>query len=255
MAAARDAIDRFVFDLLGPDDELFFMEFATRARLLQDWTHDKAAISRAMRRITATGGTAMYDAIADALPIAARGGNRKKAILVITDGNDTSSATRPGQVREMIRESEVLVYALGVDGTAPPTRVLPRSPQPRGPIPFPIPRPGGPFGPGRPLGPGGIRLPFPQIVGGGRRWPGPAGFGVNADALHLVTDDTGGRTEVVRGFGDLDTATTRIADELSRQYSLGYVSPGKHDGQWHTIRVSIRNRDLTVRARRGYIAS
>ena len=78
---------------------------------------------------------------------------------------------------------------------------------------------------------------------------------VNGDALRQITDDTGGRTEIVRGFGDLDNATARIADELSKQYYLGYVSPGKKDGRWHAIRVEVKDRRLAVRARRGYIAS
>jgi hypothetical protein len=78
---------------------------------------------------------------------------------------------------------------------------------------------------------------------------------VNADALRQITDDTGGRTEIVRGFGDLGSATARIADELSKQYYLGYVSPGTQDGRWHAIRVEVKDRRLAVRARRGYIAS
>jgi VWFA-related protein len=78
---------------------------------------------------------------------------------------------------------------------------------------------------------------------------------VNPDALRQITDDTGGRTEIVRGFGDLDNATARIADELSKQYYLGYVSTGKKDGRWHAIRVDVKDRRLSVRARRGYVAS
>ena len=78
---------------------------------------------------------------------------------------------------------------------------------------------------------------------------------MNADALRDITDDTGGRTEIVRGFRDLDGATTRLADELSKQYYLGYASPGKKDGRWHEIRVEVKDRRLAVRARRGYIAS
>jgi len=78
---------------------------------------------------------------------------------------------------------------------------------------------------------------------------------VNADALRQITDDTGGRTEIVRGFGDLDGATARLADELSKQYYLGYASTGKKDGRWHTIRVDVKDRRLAVRARRGYVAS
>ena len=53
---------------------------------------------------------------------------------------------------------------------------------------------------------------------------------------------------------DLDPTTARIADELSRQYYLGYASRGHRDGRWHAIRVEVRDPSLRVRARRGYIA-
>ncbi|MSO45884.1 MAG: hypothetical protein EXQ59_03840 [Acidobacteria bacterium] len=89
----------------------------------------------------------------------------------------------------------------------------------------------------------------------GGTWSRNAGEGVNVDALRQITDETGGRTEIVRGFGDLDGATSRIADELSKQYYLGYTSTGKQDGRWHTIRVEVKDRRYTVRARRGYVAS
>jgi Ca-activated chloride channel family protein len=237
MSAARSAIDRFVYDLLGPDDELFFMEFANRPDLVQDWTTDRRAISRAVARVSPAGGTAMYDAIADAVPLANAGTHPKKALLVISDGNDTNSGTSVGELRQLIRESEVLVYALGVDGTATTFR---SGPTIQLPIPLPIPgrrRPGG----------------FPPIISGGSQRA--SAERVNPDALRQITDDTGGRTEIVRGFGDLDNATARIADELSKQYYLGYVSTGKKDGRWHAIRVDVKDRRLAVRARRGYVAS
>jgi Ca-activated chloride channel family protein len=242
MSSARSAIDRFIYDLLGKDDQLFFMEFANRPDLVQDWTTDRRAISRAVARVTAAGGTAMYDAIADAVPLANEGMHPKKALLVISDGNDTNSSISVGELRQLIRESEVLVYALGVDGTATTFRSGPTIQLPM-PIPLPIPgrrRPGG----------------FPPIIGGGGGGSQRAASErVNPDALRQITDDTGGRTEIVRGFGDLDNATARIADELSKQYYLGYVSTGKKDGRWHAIRVDVKDRRLSVRARRGYVAS
>ena len=162
---------------------------------------------------------------------------------MISDGNDSNSNTSVGELRQLIRESEVLVYALGVDGTArgsgggvspPPVQI----PSPI-PFPFPIPR--------------GRRPAFPQINGGINR--NTNGERVNADALRLITDDTGGRTEIVRGFANLDAATARLADELTKQYYLGYANSGDKDGRWHAIRVEVKDRRLTVRARRGYVAS
>jgi Ca-activated chloride channel family protein len=241
MSAARSAIDRFVHDLLGVEDELFFLEFANRPHLLQEWTTDRRAISSAVARVRPAGGTAMYDAVADAVPMASIGKHPKKAILVISDGNDTNSRIAVGELRQIIRESEVLVYALGVDGTAVLTRRQPRIMPPLPRPPFPI--------PGRVP-----QRPFPPIVVG-RRATVQRGERVDAEALRRMTDDSGGRTEIVRGFGDLGAATARIADELSKQYYLGYASPGKRDGRWHEIRVEAKGRGLTVRARRGYVAS
>ena len=241
MAYARAAINRFVNDLLGPEDELFFMEFANTPRVTQQWTKDRRLISRAVARTNASGGTAMYDAVADALPLASAGENRKKALLVISDGNDADSSVSVGEVRYLIRESEVLVYALGVDATVRSSGGQVTRPPVQIPTPFPFPIPGR----RRPV--------LPQISGG--ILTRSSGDRVNANALRQMTDDTGGRTEIVRGFDGLDAATARIADELSKQYSLGYANSGEKDGRWHAIRVEVRDRTLTVRARRGYVAS
>jgi Ca-activated chloride channel family protein len=241
MDAARSAINRFAQDLLEPEDELFLMTFSRTAHLIQDWTTDRRLLSRSMNRIDADGGTAIYDALADALPIAAAGKHEKKAILLISDGNDRNSEMSVSELRQAIRESEILVYALGVDASGRTFQIdRPRQPNPPLPIPFPLPR-----GRGR---------TFPQIIFGGGG-SSQIDERVNADALRRITDDTGGRTEIVRGFKGLDEATERIADELSKQYSLGYSSTRPKDGRWHAIRVDVKDRKMTVRARRGYVAS
>ena len=248
MAAARSAIDRMIFDLLDQQDELFLVQFATRATLKQDWTTDRGLISRAVRDVSATGGTAIYDAVSTAIPTAQAGKHQKKALLIISDGNDTNSSISVGSLRQQIRESEVLVYALGIDGTGRRAADVVRPPV-QLPMPMPFPFPGGRRPrPGLPPVPSGGS-------GGGGGWPGSPGDRVNADALRQITDDTGGRTEIVRGSEGLGPATARIADELSKQYYLGYSSNTERDGQWHSIRVNVRDRRLTVRARRGYIAS
>jgi Ca-activated chloride channel family protein len=77
---------------------------------------------------------------------------------------------------------------------------------------------------------------------------------VNPWTLRQITDDSGGRTEVVHDTGDLGAATARIAEELNSQYVLGYYAPRKPDGQYHSIRVKVREAGHRVRARRGYVA-
>jgi VWFA-related protein len=77
---------------------------------------------------------------------------------------------------------------------------------------------------------------------------------VSPDTLRALTDPSGGRTEVVRSIGDLQSATARIAEELSNQYMLGYSSSHGADGQYHSIRVKVNGGDYRVRTRNGYIA-
>jgi Ca-activated chloride channel homolog len=249
--AAQSALDRFLYELLDRQDEIFLYRFSNDPVLLQSWTTDRSLLSRALGRIAPNGGTAMYDTVAEAIPLAQRGQYLKKALVVISDGNDTASRTSIVEVKQLIRESEVLVYAIGIDGTGETTTVR-TQPPPR--LPIPIPFPGGGRGGRRP---GGWPPSTPPIGGGG--WP-RSGTTTNDDRVNVValrdmTDDSGGRTEIVRDPRDLNPATASVADELSKQYYLGYPSPGKKDGRWHSIRVEVRKGNYRVRARRGYVAS
>jgi hypothetical protein len=159
-------------------------------------------------------------------------------------------------LKRLIRETEVLVYAIGIDGQNEPRYLpigggqggirRPRPQPPRLPTPFPFPMPGG----RRPPPSGPI---YPPPRGGNNR--GGADERVNVAALREITDESGGRTEIIRSARDLDPATAGIADELSRQYYLGYAATGVKDGRWHTIRVELRNRNYVVRARRGFVAT
>lgn len=250
--AAESAIDRFMRELLSPEDEIFLMSFSDQADLVSDWTTDRDRIMRAFRRVYPRGGTAMYDAVAEAIPLAQRGRHRKKALVIISDGNDTQSATDVRALRGLIRETEVLIYAIGIDSNSRP-RIL-NGPSQRPPIRIPWPGSGGggrfpPQFPGQP--PPGTPPTYPPS--GGQQYPN--NDRVNALALRDLTDDSGGRTELVRDASDLGPATASIADELSRQYSLAYTPAAPKDGRWHTIRVEVRNSNYRVRARRGYIAT
>ena len=85
--------------------------------------------------------------------------------------------------------------------------------------------------------------------------PQPINTRVNPNTLREITDDSGGRTEIVRTTADLIAATSRIAEELNSQYVLGYTSPRGADGRYHSIRVRVQGSDYRVRARNGYVGS
>jgi VWFA-related protein len=250
MASARDALGRFLSDLLDPEDQIFLYRFNEHPYLVEEWTTDRRRLSRALSGVSPRGGTALYDTVAEAVPFAQSGQHQKKALVIISDGNDTNSQTSVRSLKQLIRESEVLVYAVGIDGRGETTwnRGGGTPPIGRGPFPIPFPVPGRrpPSWPG---------YPPSQPGGGGSTTVWGRDDRVNVAALRELTDDSGGRTEVVRSARDLDPATASIADELSKQYYLGYSSTRPRDGKWHSIELRVRESRYLVRARRGYIAT
>jgi VWFA-related protein len=261
IAAAQSAVNRFLYDLLGEQDEVFLYRFDGQVSLVSGWTDDRRAVGRMLGSIRANGGTAMYDAVAAAVPLAQRGSRRKKALVLISDGNDQNSRTGVDAVRQLIRESEVLVYAIGIDASGSSSSTYANAPQPgntsappkSGPTPSAFP---------------GARTPPPASSSGSSGSSSSAGSSrpsslpgrpssssrLNVDALRSITDDSGGRTEIIISARDLDPATAGIASELSRQYFLGYSTSSPRDGRWHNIEVKVKRGSYTIRARRGFIA-
>jgi VWFA-related protein len=251
--AAQAALSRFVDDLLGSNDEVFLYRFDSQPELVHPWTNNRREVSQALNTIRPRGGTAMYDTVADAIPLAQAGTRRKKALVIISDGNDTSSSTRVAELTQTIRQSEVLVYAIGIDASGGSgSNGSNRSNGSNGssaskpPVPSPF--------PGRKPPASKPAPPPPAIVS---RPSSGSSDRVNVDALRSITDDSGGRTEIIYSHRDLDPATAGIASELSQQYFLAYNSQAPKDGRWHTIEVRIKkgNGTYRVRARRGFIAS
>jgi VWFA-related protein len=266
IVAAQTAVNRFLYDLLGAQDEVFLYRFDSKPTLLHGWTEDRRLVGQALGNVRPTGGTAMYDTVAVAVPLAQSGTRRKKALVVISDGNDTSSQTELDDLRQLIRETEVMVYAIGIDASGREGSYRSSAPSSAGSstssaaqggksVPVPSPFPGRPpvTRPApQPNTPPPSAPPVPAATPGRRSGSSDR---LNVDALRSITDDSGGRTEIIVSPRDLDPATAGIANELSRQYFLGYSSSAPKDGRWHTIEVKVRRGNYTIRARRGFIAN
>ena len=113
--SARQALNRFLFQLLDRDDEVFLYRFDNQPELIESWTTDRERIATGLARIRPRGATSLYDAVAAAVPLAQTGRHRKKAIVLLSDGNDTNSRTTIREIKSMIRSTEVLAYAIGID--------------------------------------------------------------------------------------------------------------------------------------------
>jgi VWFA-related protein len=194
----------------------------------------------------------------------APGPAESKAVVLVTDGVDTSSFTAFEDLRELARRTEVPVFSIGLDGESglrgfvrPPVGVGFPGGEGRG-------RPGG--GGGRGGWPGGFG---PGAGGGGASRPRggaparPKGF--DAKPLKELADETGGRAEVVKGLahytpeseapesGPLKAAVESIAVTLRHRYLVGYEPPDGKAG-WRTIHVDVHRPGTAARARKGYYA-
>ena len=112
---ARESLSRLVAHDLDPTSEWFFARFGFSLVLTQEWTKDREAIVQALREVHTTGDTALYDAIALAIPLAEDGHFQKKALLLVSDGGESKSLLSLAEVQKAIGESDVRVYGIGVD--------------------------------------------------------------------------------------------------------------------------------------------
>ncbi len=115
MDDARAAVDTLLFDLLDEADEFFVMAFNHKPRPLTGWTHERGDVRHALAGLRASGGTSIYDAILEALPIVETRTRQRAAVLVISDGADTASTATLRDVRPALRRSDTFVYAIAID--------------------------------------------------------------------------------------------------------------------------------------------
>ncbi len=110
---ARNALERFI-NTSHPSDEYFLIAFNSRAQLLLDRTRDGEAVLRKLTLIQPRDDTALYDAVYLGVERVTRGSHQKRAMLIISDGQDNASRYNFGEVRRLLKESDVVTYAVGI---------------------------------------------------------------------------------------------------------------------------------------------
>lgn len=234
----QDAAINFV-SKLKDNDSVMVMSFDDRIEVQCNATTDRNEIEHAIKRTRTGGGTRLYDAVENVLKKQLDTIPGRKAVVLFTDGVDTTShrASYDSSIR-LAEESDATIYAVDYDTSG--TMV---------------------YG-----GPGGGGIPFPGGRGGiifGGRFPRggmPAPGSTIGDYkravryLHELSETTGGRFYSGDSMFGISQAFTWIAEELGRQYSLGYYpnTAGK-SGERREIKVKVTEPDMVVKSRDSYI--
>ncbi|HEX8141210.1 MAG TPA: VWA domain-containing protein [Pyrinomonadaceae bacterium] len=235
---------------LKPEDRVMVISFDDQINVLTEPTNDRRELTLAIRRTRTGGGTRLYDAVDFVIKQRLKQVEGRKAMVLFTDGVDTESrrASYESTLR-LAEEQDAIVYPVAYatgDGTGP------MGGQQRLPLPG---------------GRGGISIgiPFPRMPmpgpGGGGGIPGGGGGGSpsgdyrRAGAyLRELAQRTGGRFFNGDTLPGISQAFALVAEELRRQYSLGYYPKTAGPvGQRRQIKVRVHQPNLVVTARDSYI--
>jgi VWFA-related protein len=235
---------------LRPQDRVLVVTFNDEVLLLTEATNDLNIISSVIQVNANTGSsTRLYDAVNLVIGERLNKIQGRKAIVLFTDGVDTSSymATYQSTLREA-EELDALIYPIQYDTTD-----YMRAMNGAGSVTITTSRSNWPF-------PGSSSSQTVQTVPG---TGAPISGATQADYdranqyLHLMADKTGGRLYRANDPTQLAQAFTSISEELRRQYSLGYYpqSGTAETDERRQIKVSVKRSNVAVRARNSYIRS
>ncbi|MDQ4122406.1 MAG: VWA domain-containing protein [Acidobacteriota bacterium] len=237
----QDAAISFV-NQLKPNDKVMVIEFDANLNVLSDLTTDKYRLARAIRKADFGDGTSLYDTVDNIINRRLSKIEGRKAVVLFTDGVDTTSSYADfyGTLRAA-EESEAPFYTVYYNTYADN-------------------RYGG--------GGGVMTSPYPPIFGGGIPFPFPGGGTIRRSPrgtsardyehgkryLEELTQKSGGRMFSTETNTSLEDAFSGIAEELRRQYNIGYYpsDPGQ-TGQRRQIKVRINRPSAIVKARDSYI--
>src|SRR5436190_10908543 len=113
LAKSRQAVSEF-FKTANPEDEFFMVQFNDRPEIVQDFTTNLEEIQNRLLFTQPKGRTALLDAVMMALHKMKKARNPRKALLIISDGGDNSSRYTETEVRKVVREADVQIYAIGI---------------------------------------------------------------------------------------------------------------------------------------------
>jgi VWFA-related protein len=209
-----------LFGRLRADDRVRVGSFGHDVIISPTFTADPHALRSALPDTIATDApTPLWRALDEAIRAFSDDSDERRVVLVLSDGKDSGPIgfrqkfVSQGEVIDLARRADVMVYAVGLRSR------------------------GG--APGAGIGPGSLQaLLVSDLPDAG---------------LARVAEETGGGYTEIRFGQDLGAEFARVADELHRQYLIGFTPP-KRDGKTHDVEIRVNERGLKARARKSYVA-
>jgi len=222
-------------DQLRFSDQIAILEINSSIREIQGFTSDRRKLKKAIDRIAtaSSGGSRIYDGVADAAKRLQKSEGGRKAIIMLSDGMENSSRIKFEDLRGLLAQSDVVFY---------PVTILNKGSQ--------------------------KDMLEDFIKNADKKKPDLASYVENAkfsvsvleevyqiqaERLQAMTNETGGKIFLVADLADLTEEYAKVAHELRNTFSLAYYSKNTdRDGTMRRIRVEVRDPRYRVRTRTSY---
>lgn len=226
---------RFV-DALAPDDRVAVIEFYDKVNVLNEFTTDRRKILHSIEVANGRGKTKLYQAIEKALGKLAGEENRRKAIIVLTDGKDTDIESNDRMFLSNLNDKD-MPNAIKPEKNDTLTRVLQKS-SAQGVTIYPLALPSG--------DPAKLADPLPIQV---------ELYSAARSRLNILATQTGGTLNTINRLEDMGRLYAEVAADVRSLYTIEY-EPQKteRDGKWREIKIQVNNPELISRTRPGYFA-
>ena len=231
----KQSAARFI-DALGPDDRVAVIEFNEKPSLRNDFTNNRATIANSIAVSNGRGHTELYKALDFALEKLAHEKSNRKAIIVLTDGVDTSARDLDRQLLDKT-SSNAVATVIRAESNPALNAVLNRA-DAQGVTIYPLALPTG--------DPAKLADPTPEQI---------AMFKAARERLQYMADRSGGRLNAINHLEEMGRLYAEVAAEIRTLYTIEYTPANdKRDGKWRDIKIDVRDPNLISRTRQGYFA-
>jgi VWFA-related protein len=236
-SSLKQAAIRFL-DALSPNDRVAVIAFNEKVKTLANFSSDYRKVAYAIQYADGKGGTELYKALAYSLEQLGAEKNRRKAIVVLTDGIDTQMRQADGATVANAQTNQAAINAIKPEDSAVLNNVLNAADR-QGVTIYPLALPSG--------DPKRIADPNPKQV---------AIYTSARARMQRLADITGGRLNEIRRLEDLGYLYAEVAANLRTLYSITYrpASAQPRAKGWRAIRIEVTRPELVARTRPGYFA-